>query len=63
VHGTYHRWLAEHGSSAVAVRPDFYVYGCAAGPGEAERLAAELLADIGVTIVNRTQPLLPETGP
>ncbi|HUD77950.1 MAG TPA: bifunctional 3-(3-hydroxy-phenyl)propionate/3-hydroxycinnamic acid hydroxylase [Streptosporangiaceae bacterium] len=63
VHGAYHRWLAERGSSAVAVRPDFYVYGCAAGQGGAERLAAELLADIGVTIANRAQSLLPETGP
>ncbi len=47
--GRYHQWFAEHGCSAVAVRPDFYVYGCAAGPASAGALAAELLGDLGGT--------------
>jgi 2-polyprenyl-6-methoxyphenol hydroxylase-like FAD-dependent oxidoreductase len=47
--GRYDRWFAEHGCSAVAVRPDFYVYGCAAGPASAGELAAELLGDLGGT--------------
>jgi 2-polyprenyl-6-methoxyphenol hydroxylase-like FAD-dependent oxidoreductase len=46
VGGSYRRWLAEHGCCAVAVRPDFYVYGCAADPAGAAALAAELLAEV-----------------
>ncbi len=48
VTGNYHRWLAEHGSCAVVVRPDFYVYGCAADLPSARAIAGELLADLGV---------------
>ncbi|MFI0938493.1 bifunctional 3-(3-hydroxy-phenyl)propionate/3-hydroxycinnamic acid hydroxylase [Streptomyces sp. NPDC021020] len=43
VDGTYRRWFAELGCSAVAVRPDFYVFGTARGPEATARLAGELL--------------------
>jgi 3-(3-hydroxy-phenyl)propionate hydroxylase/flavoprotein hydroxylase len=49
VTGRYHQWLAGHGCCAVAVRPDFYVYGCAADPAGAEALAAELAAELEPT--------------
>lgn len=47
VSGAYHRWLEQHGCCAVAVRPDFYVYGCAVRESEVRALASELLADLG----------------
>lgn len=47
--GRYRQWFAEHDCGAVAVRPDFYVYGCA-GPASAGTLAAELLAELGGTV-------------
>lgn len=47
VDGTYHRWLEEHGAAAVAVRPDFYVYGTADG-GSLTALVDEVLADLTV---------------
>ena len=47
VDGQYHQWFDEHGAVAVAVRPDFYVYGCAADERAAQDLATELLDDIG----------------
>jgi 2-polyprenyl-6-methoxyphenol hydroxylase-like FAD-dependent oxidoreductase len=47
VTGSYHRWLAEHGCSAVIVRPDCYVYGCARDVTSTEALISELLASIG----------------
>ncbi|MFJ7625342.1 bifunctional 3-(3-hydroxy-phenyl)propionate/3-hydroxycinnamic acid hydroxylase [Streptomyces sp. NPDC097595] len=43
VDGTYRAWLAELGCSAVAVRPDFYVYGTARGSEAVAGLAVELL--------------------
>ncbi|MFC8448114.1 bifunctional 3-(3-hydroxy-phenyl)propionate/3-hydroxycinnamic acid hydroxylase [Kitasatospora sp. NPDC057223] len=43
VHGTYRDWFAELGCSAVAVRPDLYVFGTAAAPDAADGLAGELL--------------------
>jgi 2-polyprenyl-6-methoxyphenol hydroxylase-like FAD-dependent oxidoreductase len=44
---TYQRWFAEHGWSAVIVRPDFYVFG-AAGPGlDPQTLAEDLLGQLG----------------
>ncbi|WP_262699540.1 MULTISPECIES: bifunctional 3-(3-hydroxy-phenyl)propionate/3-hydroxycinnamic acid hydroxylase [Streptomyces] len=43
VNGTYATWFAELGVDAIAVRPDFYVYGTATGPGVAA-LAEDLLA-------------------
>ncbi|MBP0457197.1 bifunctional 3-(3-hydroxy-phenyl)propionate/3-hydroxycinnamic acid hydroxylase [Streptomyces montanisoli] len=46
VDGTYRRWFADLGSSAVAVRPDFYVFGTASGPGAANALAGELLRTV-----------------
>jgi len=44
VDGTYRRWFAENEWSAVAVRPDFYVYGAAGGDLHPRALARELLA-------------------
>jgi FAD binding domain len=41
--GTYTRWFSELGCSAVAVRPDYYVYGAVADPADAPGLARELL--------------------
>ncbi|CAM5645488.1 putative NADH-specific resorcinol 4-hydroxylase [Streptomyces avidinii] len=46
VHGTYRDWFAELGCSAVAVRPDFYVFGTASTPESAVALAAELLGTV-----------------
>ncbi|MFI7274126.1 bifunctional 3-(3-hydroxy-phenyl)propionate/3-hydroxycinnamic acid hydroxylase [Streptomyces sp. NPDC049879] len=43
VEGVYARWFAEHGWSAVAVRPDFYVYGAAGGDLDPRDLARDLL--------------------
>lgn len=47
VDGDYTRWFAEHGCSAVAVRPDFYVYGCAADEHGTWTLVTELLDGLG----------------
>lgn len=47
--GVYASWLAEHRSSAVIVRPDFYVYGSAASQAELDLLLAEVAADIAPT--------------
>ncbi|GAA3294039.1 hypothetical protein GCM10020295_17530 [Streptomyces cinereospinus] len=46
VDGTYRRWFAELGVSLVAVRPDFYVFGTAAGPDAAGVLAREVLGTV-----------------
>ncbi|MGW0940549.1 bifunctional 3-(3-hydroxy-phenyl)propionate/3-hydroxycinnamic acid hydroxylase [Streptomyces sp. NPDC002666] len=46
VDGTYRAWFAELGCTAIAVRPDFYVYGTANGPAAAVALAVELLDEI-----------------
>ncbi|MFJ8025741.1 bifunctional 3-(3-hydroxy-phenyl)propionate/3-hydroxycinnamic acid hydroxylase [Streptomyces sp. NPDC096311] len=43
VNGSYAAWFAEVGVDAIAVRPDFYVYGTATGTGVAT-LAENLLA-------------------
>ncbi len=47
VDGAYSRWMGERGCTAVAVRPDFYVYGCADGQAEVHDLVDVLLADLG----------------
>ncbi|MFG1687851.1 bifunctional 3-(3-hydroxy-phenyl)propionate/3-hydroxycinnamic acid hydroxylase [Nonomuraea sp. NPDC049269] len=47
VDGTYQAWFAEHGCCAVAVRPDFYVFGTAADAPSAGILALELLGALG----------------
>ncbi|MEE4542616.1 bifunctional 3-(3-hydroxy-phenyl)propionate/3-hydroxycinnamic acid hydroxylase [Streptomyces sp. V4-01] len=47
VDGTYARWFAESGWSAVAVRPDFYVYGAAGGSVDPRELAEDLLGALG----------------
>jgi hypothetical protein len=44
VHGTYQHWFAEHRCVAVAVRPDFYVYGTAVDVSSARALVDELVA-------------------
>lgn len=50
VEGTYARWFAEHGWSAVAVRPDLYVFGATAGCADPSRLAEQLLAALGLDV-------------
>ncbi|GAA4801608.1 bifunctional 3-(3-hydroxy-phenyl)propionate/3-hydroxycinnamic acid hydroxylase [Actinomycetospora chlora] len=45
--GTHLAWLAAHGAVAVAVRPDFYVYGTAGDPAAADALARAFAADLG----------------
>ncbi|MFI7706850.1 bifunctional 3-(3-hydroxy-phenyl)propionate/3-hydroxycinnamic acid hydroxylase [Nonomuraea sp. NPDC049480] len=47
VDGTYREWFAEHGCSAVAVRPDFYVFGTARDTAACRALAHELLDALG----------------
>ncbi|MFJ9054695.1 hypothetical protein [Streptomyces sp. NPDC102409] len=47
VDGTYAHWFATHGWSAVAVRPDFYVYGAVGGALEPLALAQDLLRALG----------------
>lgn len=47
VDGTYAEWFSEHGWVAVAIRPDFYVYGGGGDLAAADALAAELLTDLG----------------
>ena len=46
VAGTYQRWFSELRAIAVAVRPDFYIYGTAADPAAAAGLARELLSSV-----------------
>lgn len=48
VDGTYQQWFAEHGWIAVAVRPDFYVYGTAVDVTSARALAGELVSALCV---------------
>ena len=51
--GGYTRWFTEHGASTVAVRPDFYVYGCAGDPASVRELTGELIADLGGSSAGR----------
>jgi len=46
VDGTYARWFAELGCRAVAVRPDFYVYGAASDPSTTALLVRDLTKDL-----------------
>lgn len=46
--GVYAEYFSTHGAAAVLVRPDFYVFGTAAEPGEVGVLIAELEAAIGI---------------
>ncbi|MDT7730940.1 MAG: hypothetical protein QOK45_1193, partial [Mycobacterium sp.] len=48
VNGTYQHWFREHGWVAVAVRPDFYVYGTAVDADCALALADELVNAVSV---------------
>ena len=51
VDGTYCRWLDAHEALAVAVRPDFYVYGTAGDLPAARALVDALLTDLGAPVV------------
>ena len=46
VQGTYRRWFDERGVCAVAVRPDFYVYGTAPDLAATATLVAEVESDL-----------------
>jgi 2-polyprenyl-6-methoxyphenol hydroxylase-like FAD-dependent oxidoreductase len=48
VDGTYRRWFAELGCVAIAVRPDFYVYGTAVDTTSARALADELVDALAI---------------
>jgi 3-(3-hydroxy-phenyl)propionate hydroxylase/flavoprotein hydroxylase len=58
VDGTYAAWFDELGCDAVAVRPDFYVFGTATGPAVAA-LADDLLAVLGSA--NAADPIFATT--
>ncbi len=45
-HGKLTGFLKGAGVDAILVRPDFYVYGSASGPGDADRLVQSLRADL-----------------
>lgn len=47
VEDTHRGWLAAHDALAVAVRPDFYVYGTAADPAAVDALARAFAAALG----------------
>ncbi len=49
VDGTYQRWFSEHRWVAVAVRPDFYVYGTAVDTASALALVDELINALAVS--------------
>jgi hypothetical protein len=49
VDGAYRRWFSEHGWIAVAVRPDFYVYGSAVDTHSALALVNELIDALAVS--------------
>jgi hypothetical protein len=53
VDGTYRRWFSEHGWIAVAVRPDFYVYGTAVDTHSALALVDELINALTVSTPER----------
>jgi 2-polyprenyl-6-methoxyphenol hydroxylase-like FAD-dependent oxidoreductase len=56
--GAYGRWLDELGADAVLVRPDFYVFGAAAGADAADSLLCALGSDLvrSVTTSAETAP-------
>ena len=47
--GTYQHWFSEHRCVAVAVRPDFYVYGTAIDTASALALVNELINALAVS--------------
>ncbi len=47
VDGSYLAWLDEHHCDAVAVRPDFHVWGTAAGPQQCAALVGEVINLLG----------------
>jgi 3-(3-hydroxy-phenyl)propionate hydroxylase len=49
VDGRLTSWLAEHDSHAVLVRPDFYVFGSAAGAEELPELLDDLRSQLHTT--------------
>ncbi len=55
--GTYQNLFAERGWQAVAVRPDFYLYGAATDARSARLLAEELLAALGAGASIPKQPV------
>ncbi len=52
--GVYLPYLAEHGLAALVVRPDFYVFGCAADVADLPGLVDDLFAQLGVGTAARS---------
>jgi 3-(3-hydroxy-phenyl)propionate hydroxylase/flavoprotein hydroxylase len=66
VDGAYRRWFSEYGCIAVAVRPDFYVYGTAVDTHSALALVDELIDALAAStpeqLVTATLPRLCGSG-
>ena len=55
-HGKLTGFLKGAGVDAILVRPDFYVYGSASGPGDADRLVQSLRADLAALGLKEKAP-------
>ncbi len=57
VTGSYADYFRSWALSALVVRPDFYVYGGAAKPGDLAGVVAALIADLPIATAPRAEPL------